>query len=324
MNMPYTIALITPPRLDYMTETVIDGILRLGHDFRLSGNYPSRYDVKERVLGRDAFVSFAQEADLIFLMAGKGWSGAALGEEIGAWEKTIFIDGSELGRDRWRNPDIMRQVESGDWKDSGKIDFPILKKCALYFRREKPYVDDIIPLPYGIETRYGRFYEPRMEKNIDFVCIFGQEQYPVLRKQVREYLESYCKEQGLACRTEPVPQDEFYRQLARAKVGISVGGGGFDTARFWEILGNNCQLLTERIDIFRDDDERLSYGRIHEFDDLEDFKTKLREVHLSLASYPPANLMSEYENILSTHSSRSRVQEILTISSSRGLLRETE
>jgi hypothetical protein len=116
-------------------------------------------------------------------------------------------------------------------------------------------------------------------------------------------------------------RDKFYQLLARSKVGISVGGGGFDTARFWEILANNCLLLTETIAIYEPDSPDLAYERIWQFKDLTDFEQQLEKMAKFLQTdYPPAKLESEYQAILAKHSTAARVQSILDACRSKHLI----
>ena len=298
------IALIMPKnRVDYLAKTILDGLYSLEKEglLALTKNYT--------------------EADLIFLFWGKGDMDFKLAEDIGRWGKTVFIDGSELGKDRRYDKEIQKAVIEGTWVDNGKIDKDMLEKCALYFRRERPYPSGVIPLPYGINSEYVR-YQRGIKKDIDFVCIFGQEEFPILRKEVREYLEDYCAKNGFTCYTQRTKnQNEFYNLLARAKVGISVGGGGFDTARFWEILANNCLLLTEKIAIYEEKSGELNYERIKEFSNLPEFEEKLKEVAQFLRKgYNENDLFQEYGEILKRHSSRARVQTILDAAKEKNLI----
>ena len=320
-KIKYKIAIITPPKLDYMAETIIDGIIQSGHDFRLSSGYPSEYEVGDHVLNRKEFTTYAENADLILLMWGKSSTDFNLADTINQWHKTIFIDGSELGKDRRYDKNIQNMVLSGEWVDNGKIDQEMLKKSALYFRRERPYINGIIPLPYGIESKYVKFDE-NIKKDIDFVCIFGQEEFPVLRREVREFLEKYCSGGGFICHTKRTKnQEEFYKLLARAKVGISVGGGGFDTARFWEILANNCLLLTESIEIYEPSSRELDFKRIRQFEDFGSFKSELDKISKFITTeYNQKYLEEEYRLILEKHSSKSRVETILNNAKLKGLI----
>ena len=303
--MQIKIALVKPiGRLDYLTRTLIDGLESL---------------VKT---GEVVLVGKVTNTDLVILSSYNHSELAEQSEEIEenkAWAKTIFVDGSELGGNR-------------RYTEIAKIDEEMLSKCALYFRREKPYPDGVLPLPFGIESRQIA-YSPRVKKDIDFVCIFGQDKFPPLRAKVRDVLEEFCEKEKFSYRTKqtnflfwniysPRAQKRFYKVLARAKVGISVGGGGFDTARFWEILGNNCLLLTESMDIYPDNGaSELAYSRISQFKNLDGFKSQLKKMgEYVRTQYPPENLDSEYEEILTHHSSTSRVQCILDEAQARGII----
>ncbi len=320
------IAIILPKyHWDYLANTLLDGLFQLQAEQSIECRLSSRsffgIPAGGIVLSRNRFVRFAQKADLILFCYGKEDMDTKLAQQINCWEKTIFVDGSELGKDRRYDLDIKRRVLEETWVDHGRIDREILKGCALYFRREKPYKEGTFPLPYGIESRYVH-YVPGTKKDIDFCCIFGQEQHPVLRREVRQELERFCKENGFVCATEPTKdRDEFYEILSRTKVGISVGGGGFDTARFWEILANNCLLMTEKIDIDPPRDSTLAYDRIFEFQDINEFKKQLvRVAGLLRNAYPLPNMEGEYQKILSQHSSKSRMTTVLDAAKERGII----
>jgi len=304
--MQTKIALIKPTgRVDYLTRTLVDGLELLSKD------------------GECVMTDSLSEADLIIISS---YNTEQLVnqkkeiDELNLWGKTAFVDGSELGGNR-------------RFTEVGKINEEMLKKCVLYFRREKPYPAGVLPLPFGIESRQVA-YKKGQEKDIDFVCIFGQDKYPPLRAQVRDVLEDFCKKEKFSYRTKqtgflfwniysPSAQKRFYKILARAKVGVSVGGGGFDTARFWEILGNNCLLMTESIDIYPDKGaSELNYSRVTEFKDLDDFKFKLQKMGEYIRTqYPPANIGSEYQEILARHGSQARVQGIIDAAKSKRILK---
>ena len=325
--MEYKIAVITPQyKNDYLTDTVIDGLLSLQQeDKKLEFYMPSAYftslSVKKVSLDRQDFKDFAGTADLILFCWGKGNTDYDLAGEIGRFDKTVFIDGSEIGKNGRFDSGIQKQILDGTYEGNGKIDKEMLQKCALYFRREKPYVDGILPLPFGIESKYSKYYSPDTKKDMDFFCVFGQDEYPVLRKQVQEVLIEFCEENDFSCFTKKTDQDNFYRTLARSKVGISVGGGGFDTARFWEILGNNCILLTEKIDIYEEGSNRLKYDTVWQFRDLEDFKIQLDKIGVFLKNtYNQKNLQGEYLKIMRDHSSKSRAMEIIQKAREKGII----
>lgn len=324
------IAIILPPdKRDGLAETIINGMssLAAGPDYKLH----LRVHKDSDILPESFFIKFAQKADFVLLVWGKEGTNIKLGEKIGAWEKTFFIDGSELGKNRRLDKNIIQEVLSGVYQKSGAINFELLKKCSGYFRRESPYIEGIIPLPFGIERKYVQ-YNKNIKKDIDFVCIFGQEDYPPLRREVRLTLEKFCTENNFSNRTlqtkvpffgiyNPFAQYRFRSLLARAKVGVSVSGGGFDTFRFWEILGNNCILLTEKIDIYPRGSKALDYKRIWEFSNLDEFKEKLNQLGKFLREgYTIETMMDEYKEILKNHSSEARALSIIEEAEKKGLL----
>ena len=189
----------------------------------------------------------------------------------------------------------------------------MLEKCALYFRREKPYIKSIIPLPFGIESRHLQYVGKNKRKDIDFFCVFGQEKYPILRKHVKKKLIKFCKKNNFIYYVKKTKtSDEFYELLSMSKVGISVGGGGYDTMRFWEILGNNCLLLTETIDIYKYGSDELKYKRIWEFNNLYDFEYQLEKmVKFLREEYNQESLWDEYEDIMSGHYCKARALEVI-------------
>lgn len=322
------IAVILPiAKADYMANTVLDGLIDLQAeqvdvDFVVTTNFPSPFDLKKYEKNEGDFIEYANTADIIILCWGKGTTNLALADKINKWYKTVFVDGSELGKNNRFNKEITDKVLSGSYEGIGAIDANILSKAKLYFRREKPYIKGITAFPFGIETRYCEYYKKEIKRDIDFTCIFGQDEYPIMRRQAREYLEVFCKKNSFIYKTNKTKgfnfddnskkagRNDFYDILSRTKVGISIGGGGYDTARFWEILANGAMLLTEKIDIYDNPKEKLGYNRIIEFTNLDDFKIKLEEIaKLIRGGYENDEL--EYEKILNEHSTKARVKEMI-------------
>ncbi len=328
--MNYKIAVITPiKKQDYLCDTIIDGLITLQQgnpelSFRFSSDYPCRTNnIKDKILDKDDFTSFAKSADLIFLVWGKKNTNTKLAQKIGQWKKIVFIDGSEVGKNNRYDFEIQKKLVTGDYDELGKVDKEMIEKCSLYFKREKPYLYGVTPFPFGIESKYLEYYEKGVTKDIDFVCIFGQDEYPLMRRYVRELLVDFCEKNNFTYRVERTESPgQFYNLLSKSKVGVSVGGGGYDTARFWEILGNNCLLLTESIDIYHSSSDNLNYERIWEFDNLHDFQDQLRKMAYFLRNeYDKLDLEIEYNDILSKHSSKARVLEILSRAKDAGMVK---
>lgn len=326
-DLKYKIAIINPFRPDGLARTVFDGIISLNKkganiDIRLSSKFDYDLPINESLVERNEFIEFAKSADLIFVLWGKDSTDFKLAEEIDLWSKTIFIDGSEVGKNRRFDELIQKQIILGVYEAQGKVDSEMLKKAALYFRREQPYVSGIVSLPFGIESKYTKYYSKDVKKDLDFICIFGQDEYPLLRREVSSALENFCIKNNFTYSVKKTKSsDEFYKLLARSKVGVSVGGGGFDTFRFWEILGNNCLLLTEKIGIYEDNSERLKYKNIFEFTDLESFNKELAKIGEFLrSSYKQEDFEEEYQKIINEHSSEARFLEIIEKAREKGII----
>lgn len=311
------IAIINSKNPDGLARTIFDGLLELQKEkkeleFFLSSEFNYILPLEKCVLSRAEFIRYARQADFIFLIWSKDYTDFKLAEEISQWQKTIFIDGSELGKNNRFDASIQKDVLELKYKKQGAINKEMLQKCALYFRREKPYISSVIPLPFGIESIYLSRYKKDTKKDIDFHCVFGQDKYPPLRKYATEILIDFCRKNNFTYHIDKTKtREEFYDLLNRSKVGISIGGGGFDSMRFWEILGNNCLLLTEKIDIYPPDSDRLNYKRIYEFNNLCDFQFQLGKIFDFLRNgYEQEKLGEEYQKILKEHSSKARISEV--------------
>src|SRR5882724_4618249 len=128
---------VIPPisKSDYLANTVLDGLLDLSSDnnneveFKILANYPSPFPLDAHILSESGFISYAQSADLIILCWGKGSTNFALAEKIGKWEKTVFVDGSELGKDNRWNTEIQKKLVDMTYEGQGAINQEMLAKC---------------------------------------------------------------------------------------------------------------------------------------------------------------------------------------------------
>lgn len=323
-----SIAIILPDKnKDYLANTILDGFRALDgtgeYNVRISPRFVAIADYSDWELDDNAFIEFAKTSDLILYIYAK-YTTRALVDKIGLWDKTVCIDGSEVGYNNRYDAKIQNGLLDGTYLGSGAIQYDLLEKCRRYFRREKPYINSIIPLPFGIENRFIK-YNLDKKKDIDFTCIFGQDEYPLTRRYSVEMLEKFCSKNGFTCATAKTnsllnrdfrntkSQEKFYDILGRTKVGISIGGGGYDTLRFWEILANNCVLLTESIDIYNPDDDELKFKRIFEFKNLFDFEYRLEELGKLIRAGRIQDYLKqdEYGAILKKHSSSERVRSII-------------
>lgn len=329
------IAVIAPKEKDdYLLNDLLDGLFQVGKEkadlvVRISKGFihPFPHELIKAVeLDEKEFFEFAGEADIIVLAQRKDGTNFELAEKIGLWHKTVFLDGSELGKNRRLDFSIQNEVLHGRYKENGGVDMKMLEKCALYFRREKPYLLGIVAFPYSIQSSYLHKYASDKIKDMDFACIFGQDEFPLMRRYAVQILEEFCRKNGFSYRIGKTKgfdfsldrksgRDEFYDILSRSKVGISIGGGGSDTVRFWETLANNCLLITEKIDVFQPDSKELSFDRISECNNLYDFKYKLEKIGNFLRTdYRQENLEAEHKEIIKKHSSKARAEKLIDLS----------
>src|SRR3989344_1562565 len=255
MNLNYKIAVVTPSeRDDFYVDTVLDGLSELQKEHpELEFHYPDTYPLsdistypmpkgfsRDTRMPREKLFSFAKDADLIILGHGKYGIDYDFVEKIDGWKKTVFVDGSEIGKNRWRDATLQLEVIRGTYNGPGAPNKEMLKRCRAYFRREKPYTGGMIPFPLGIESRNSKYLNPNQEKDIDFACMFGQEEYPLTRKYAGELVEKFCKKMGFSCHTQktyklpivkkgPYSQEKYLKTWARTKVGISTGAAGYDS-----------------------------------------------------------------------------------------------
>lgn len=324
--MNYKIAIINNKKPDGLLRTVLDGLIEYKKetknlDFRLSNIFNYDLPLNDLALAKSDFIDYARGADLIILSWENNESDIKIMKKIKAWNKTVYLDGSEPGRNRRYDFKEQYRIIKGKKNTGGEINWKMLDKCALYFRREKPYIKSIVQFPFGIESVYYRDFDINLKKDIDFFCVFGQDEFPLMRRYAVKILKKYCKKNGFTCHTKKVPREKFYNLMNRSKVSVSIGGGGYDSMRFWESLANNCLLLTETIDIYQKDSRRLDYNRIKEFNNLHDFVYQLEKLgnHLK-TKYKQEDLIEEYKMILDSHSSIARVKEIIKIAKDKNII----
>ncbi len=203
----------------------------------------------------------------------------------------------------------------------GAINAEMLKKCKLYFRREKPYIQGILPLPYGIERTYiPKNMIPLRDRKYDIFCVFGQRMYPPLREEIYNFLKRTYASNLLWNKSTALPffgghnifsRYRFYKKMSESKLGISVSGGGYDTARFWEILGSGALLVTQKIDIDFPQGISLPHKHVFQFTSMDDFTGALDTALHTAYSLSCDEYQKNYEEICRNHSSEARIRYVL-------------
>src|SRR3989344_4548006 len=107
----YKIAVVTPTsRDDFYCDTVLDGLGLLAKEhpemtFHYGNHYPHPFGKDFTTtfgLSAEEFFNFSKTADMIILSHGKYGTDTGLIDDLQAWGKTVYVDGSEIGKNKWR------------------------------------------------------------------------------------------------------------------------------------------------------------------------------------------------------------------------------
>src|SRR5574343_359825 len=122
------IAVILPKgKSDYLGYTVLDGLMELQKTemnlkFHTTSNFPSPFDLSKYEKNDDDFIEYAKSVEMIILVWGKNSTNIDLAEKINRWDKVVFIDGSELGKNNRFDKQIQKSVIEGSYEGIGSID----------------------------------------------------------------------------------------------------------------------------------------------------------------------------------------------------------
>ncbi len=213
----------------------------------------NRYDIAR--FGMEAFRASPRQADLIIEFSGKR-ANHVCARKIDRFEKTVFIDGRDAAE--------MQYDPAG---------YPLAFKRELF----QP-LPGVLPCPFAIERRW-------MQPLAENPPLFLSALFDLDRPNRKRYLEitNGLKAQlgedrifvGLTLPTQadidhavrlhlgPKPRPgrtlrmahnaRYYELLHQSAISLSLAGAGFDTARFWEILGAGALLLSPKVPILMPD-----------------------------------------------------------------------
>lgn len=246
------IAAITPNgKHDFLTETVLEGLLELGIDLAVSDNGNGILNA----LTEEDWVQFASGADLIIAFFGKVRENRPpkyhLLDVVNRWNVTAYVDGSEWTSSAHPTPGQVAAARSNPALRRGTPwnDQRMLEKARWYFKREC-YPQDaklgLIPLPFGITKKSMR--RTHAEKKYDIFCCFGQTN-DGLRKEAVEICNKLKSEGAKVFDKTNVSKDEYLTALTESRIAIDAWGGGDCCARFWEIIGNSVCCLHQKYNI---------------------------------------------------------------------------
>jgi len=225
--------------------------------------------------------------------------------------KTVFIDGSdlaEIGGDltRLNNSEIYNEVIN-------QRPFDIIFKRE--YLKTETYDSNIFPLPFSVNmNKYKHIKSQQYKYDVSFWAI---ESHPI-RTQVLELLQNKfdCKENGTITNqtfsTYKRKGDFYFEELKACKVNLNFRGNGWDTLRYWEVVGLKSFMISQKLDIVIPNDFEHEKEIIHcaqDLSDLEDlckYYLKHEDKRIQLAD-------NAYKKALDYHTDEQRARYILDI-----------
>lgn len=230
------IVCIQSPYYDYLTATLIEGLQELGHQIIATEN--SNYATKSS----DVKVKNAMEsADLIIMFSNHDVRRYLLKDSKNPMK--VFIDGGD----------------SQAFSVPPNILFKAVFKRELHKYWEPLDNNLIFPMPFAIERRYL----PQVKKSRDISVSFAATlDTNTIRYSAYHALKSLKIEgswiggtgeraYGGRGRSKglPISTSKYQNILSRSMISVNAIGGGYDCARYWEILASGAMLLTQDIEI---------------------------------------------------------------------------
>lgn len=178
-------------------------------------------------------------------------------------------------------------IDGGDFADiAGDLDRfngtqlfqNIIKKHPFdfIFKREYLLNTDFESHIYPFPMAFNYDFEPKKQKNYKYdVCFWAVESDPIRSKALEILEDRYdCKKNGThknQIMKKYKRKGSFYLQeLSQCKINLNFRGGGWDTLRFWEVLGMGGFLISQKPQIAIEpefiDKEEIVYCK----DDLSD------------------------------------------------------
>ena len=228
------IACLTPPRHDFLCAMVLEGLRELRHHTVCS---TSCYAVADRdVMDASRMAEFCSQADLILVFSNTDYRSRRdflLHHALAC--RAVYVDGSDL---------------------PGLEDPEAPALYAACFKRElRPGHDDRIwPLPFAVQRRSAE-HADRLPRDINVSCTIrphSRGRADVCRSiealGLPRVLMGAVSSGDVVTPADDPAKDEYYRVLARSRLSVSFPGSGWDTARFWEILGSRSLLLSPPVE----------------------------------------------------------------------------
>jgi len=267
---------ITPDKKrDYTAEQTLEGLRSLSVEIEATGlgnGVSSVVDDKRAVSCKDY--------DAVFCFFGKVRDNSPPKHYLVPHvqvprDKIVYIDGSEwtaTGHRSQKQTDLScldPKIRRGDpW-----INEEMLKYCGHYLKREAYPVDvanGIVPFPFSMSKRH--LIDSKI-KDIDVMCVFGQNQTG-LRRKVEDSCIRISKKfpDKKFVVSNSLNSEQYLEVLGRSRIVIDAWGGGDTCDRFYEAIGSKSCCLYQGYNIvnpdpYRDMDQAVEYRDIEEFED---------------------------------------------------------
>lgn len=280
---------------DYLTATVIEGLQELGHTIVASessngARKSSNYTVK----------AAAERADLIIVFSNVNVRHSLVKHTNNP--NIIFVDGSD--QQCFSVPSDMR--------------FKAIFKRELNRCWSNKANEPIFPLPFAAENRYFSNQSNLRDIDLSFVAGLASNAvrysvfYRLSRLNKSKFYIGQTDESAyrhLRIKGGPTPTPMFRSILSRSKVSVNVIGGGYDCARYWEILASGAMLLTQELEIqipnpFIDGETCIIFKTMDELDEKVDRLFSDPSIIQEIAH-------AGYVHLVNFHTTKSRAQYLL-------------
>ncbi len=289
------IVCIISPRYDYLTATLVEGLLDLGHEVIASEN--SNYATKspDRTIRREA-----ERADFIIVCSNR---------KVRTWlvddvenPNKVYVDGSDY--------QAFQVYPHLRFKLIFKRE---LNKCWRNKKNEKVY-----PLPFAAEKRHLRHSVLHRDLSVLFAANLSTNtlRYGIYQRLLnREDSSIFCGNTGeCACsksKGHPIETPKYENLLCRSQIGVNVAGTGYDCARYWEVPASGALLFTQELDIiiphpFTDGVNCVVFKTADEFNEKLDSLLSNRALVEQIA-------FAGHEHLVRYHTSRERAAYFLKI-----------
>lgn len=327
------ILFIASRKFDYAQDLAYSGLVQvLGpesvHDLPMNFNYHFNHKEYPKNLGvtsKNGLVSLikhpikqqiinAKTADVVIVGSAKPDAFQAylkIAKEIPNTTPVVLIDGGdreELGGDLFR-------LEAGEyWDQACRI-----RPFDLIFKREylkgQTYPNNVHPLPFAMNT-LALGVGPNAVKDKD-VIFWAMNSHPIREKAFQILKGKFdCDANGTgpskSMKAYKFKGRRYHEEMAKAKIVISLRGGGWDTLRYWEAPALGTLLISTKLGIVIPNDFEDKKHIVHCKDDLSDL-IELCDYYLKHDLEREQIAAAGREHLLKFHTNEARAKTILNV-----------